>query len=107
MNKEQIVTILREYKGKTLLKFWPYGYEYPIELPVITSGSRKKTGAWTWNGNLEKPTLKPSIKTIDGETKKIIHIWLTDGMCYYINDSINELAGRKVPLNLLNNYNQK
>ena len=70
-------TKLREIKGTNYLTFHPHGYEYPLELPVITSGRREGTNRWTWNGDLEKPTLRPSIKTTHS-TRKISHLWLTE-----------------------------
>lgn len=88
---------VREYNGRTLLAFHPPGYEYPLELPVITSGSRKGTECWSWNGSLDSPTLKPSIKTSFGNGD-IIHLWLNDGMCKFLNDTTNETAGKTLPL---------
>ena len=83
--------------GKTYLKIKPNGYEYPIELPVITKGSREEANAWTWNGDREKPTLRPSIKTTQANGD-VTHIWLNDGECRYLNDSTDGFAGQKLPL---------
>lgn len=95
------VSSIREYNGKKLLKIKPTGCEFPFELPVITSGNRDKANAWTWNGSLEKPTLKPSIKRTDGITGKISHMWLNDGMCQHLGDSTDGLAGQTLPLQFL------
>jgi hypothetical protein len=35
-------------------------------VPVMIKGSREGTGKWTWNGDINKPTLKPSILTQRG-----------------------------------------
>ena len=94
---------LREYGGRMLLRFQPHGYEYPIELPVITSGSRDKTGAWTWNGDIEKPTLRPSIKTTHGGSGEVSHLWLNEGVCQHLGDSTDGLAGHTLPLQILEN----
>jgi hypothetical protein len=85
-------------KGRRYLRFWPHGYEYPIELPVITSGVREGTGAWTWNGSLENPTLRPSIRTDHGGSGIVSHLWLNDGNCQYLDDSTDGFAGQKLPL---------
>ena len=90
-------TKTREYAGRTLLTFHPHGYEYPLELPVITSGSRDEANAWTWNGDSEKPTIKPSVKTDHGN-KKISHFWLEAGECQFLCDSTDGLAGQTLPL---------
>lgn len=80
------------------LTFQPIGYTDPISLPVILSGSRDKANAWSWNGSVEKPTLRPSVRTIH-EDYTISHFWLTDGVCIYLEDSTNGLAGMECPLN--------
>ena len=88
--------------GRTYLTFRPQGYANPIDLPVITSGSRDKTGAWTWNGSLDKPTLRPSVKSWHPDGT-ISHLWLNEGMCEYLSDSTDGLAGLSLPLFLLEN----
>jgi len=94
------VAVLRDYGGRDHLEFQPHGYDFPIVLPVITSGSRDKTGAWTWNGDIEKPTLRPSIKTTHSGGK-ISHLWLNDGICQHLGDSTDGLAGQTLPLQIL------
>jgi len=89
--------------GRTYLKFQPHGYEYPIALPVITTGTRDGTGCWTWNGSLEKPTLRPSIKTTHGGSGLVSHLWLHDGICEHLGDSTDGLAGQTLPLVSLEN----
>lgn len=91
---------LREITGGyTVLVFKPNGYDNCIMLPIITKGSRDKQPrtTWTWNGDFEKPTLKPSIRTDHGNGK-ISHIWLTDGMCQHLEDSTDGFAGQQLPL---------
>lgn len=83
-------------------------------LPVIRRGSRDAHPGpvWTWNGDTEKPTLKPSIsvtgtmqltdeqvKTVMGGSKIepkpfICHTWITDGQAIYLPDSTHEFAGQ-------------
>lgn len=58
-------------------------------MPVITSGSRDKANAWTWNSDLEKPTIRPSVRTNYTNEKGedvIIHYWLNDGICQCLSD---------------------
>ncbi len=90
-------SVLEEFSGNSYLKFFPCGYEFPISLPVIAKGKREGTGFWTWNGNLESPTLRPSIKIIHADGK-ISHIWLTNGICQYLDDSTDGLSGQFLPL---------
>lgn len=91
------VARVREYNGVQRLTFHPPGYEFPLELPVITSGSRKDTNYWSWNGSLESPTIKPSVKTHHW-TGVISHFWLNDGVCKFLSDSNDGNAGKTLPL---------
>lgn len=76
------------------LSIKPEGYEHPIVIPVIRSGSREEAKAWSWNGSTEHPTVKPSIKTLHADGR-VSHIWLTDGICEYLPDSTDGFAGSK------------
>lgn len=103
VRSDALFSIAREYGEAGLhLEFRPHGYPFPIVLPVITSGARAGTKAWTWNGSTENPTLRPSVKTHhpDGTMS---HIWLNDGMCQHLGDSTDGLAGQTLPLIPLEN----
>lgn len=91
------VSCLEHRNGRDYLRFHPHGYAFPISLPVITHGSRDAANAWTWNGSLHQPTLKPSVKTTHADGK-VSHIWLTDGLCQHLADSTDGLAGQVLPL---------
>lgn len=62
-----------------------------------------RTGAaerpnWTWNGDYEKPTVKPSIDVASRDPKWRCHFFLEDGILKYQPDSHHALAGTQVPL---------
>jgi hypothetical protein len=69
-------------------------------LPVITKGDRKNTPCWTWNGDTEKPTLKPSILTKTENYKEVIvcHSFVTDGKVQFLGDCTHEFAGQTLEL---------
>jgi hypothetical protein len=67
-----------------------------LALPFVLKGKREGTGCWTWNGDTEKPTLKPSVKTTNG--KWICHSWINDGQAIFLEDSSHELKGQTVDL---------
>lgn len=67
-----------------------------LTLPVITKGSRNKTGCWTWNGNVESPTLKPSVLTNAHDYR--CHSWVTDGNAQFLNDCSHDQANKTVEL---------
>lgn len=96
-NKKKRVCLVKYYPDRKVLRFKPKGYANPIELPVITSGSRDKSGAWTWNGDVERPTLRPSIRTYHGDGTES-HLWLDNGMCRFLSDSKDGNAGNTFPL---------
>ena len=65
-------------------------------LPVITKGSRDGTPCWTWNGSVDKPTLKPSV-LVSGycyDTGKDFscHTWITDGKAKFLGDCTHDSA---------------
>lgn len=70
-------------------------------IPVIASGCRANSPNWSWNGCIDKPTLRPSIltKTYHGDTiKDICHSWITDGQVQFLADSTHSLAGTTAEL---------
>jgi len=70
------------------------------QLPVITKGSRDKLHAWTWNGDLENPTLRPSVRTgyHNGTAMTEIHYWLNDGIADCLGDCKDGNSGKKLTL---------
>jgi len=67
-------------------------------LPVMIGGTRDGTRNWTWNGSVDKPTIKPSVLSNDGQGN-ICHSFINDGKIQFLEDSTHELAGKT--LNLL------
>lgn len=70
-------------------------------IPVITKGDRKGTPCWTWNGDIEKPTLKPSILTrLEYYNQKAIvcHSFVNDGKVQFLGDCTHDNAGQTLDL---------
>lgn len=65
-------------------------------IPVILRGTRDGTGCWTWNGDTEFPTLRPSILTTNHEYR--CHTWVNDGEAHFLADCSHAFAGQTVPL---------
>lgn len=63
-------------------------------LPVNTT---VKQPSWYWDGNLEEPTLDPSILTGKG-SNKICHSFLRAGVFEFLGDCNHSLANQKVPM---------
>lgn len=72
-----------------------------LTLPVILKGTRDGTNCWTWNGDIEAPTLRPSVLTQghnkDGEFR--CHSWINDGHAQFLDDCSHEMRNQTVALN--------
>lgn len=82
----------------------PGPYKF-LMLPVTIKGKRDGTNRWTWNGDVENPTIRPSVRTIfptvddDGNlVDAICHSWITDGKIIFLEDSTHELSGQTLDL---------
>jgi Family of unknown function (DUF6527) len=65
-------------------------------LPV--SGDANGKPMWEWNGNLDAPTLSPSILTSKDEPTRRCHSFLKAGVMEFLSDCAHSLAGQHVPL---------
>jgi hypothetical protein len=102
------------------------GPQGKVTLPVIVgNGTRAGTGCWSWNGDTEKPTLRPSVLSTSGhytpqfkaddscwckyfeehpEHKSAgvccyrCHTWVNDGKAQFLSDSTHEHAGKTLDL---------
>ena len=70
----------------------PEGYDGIHMLPVNTENT---SPSWQWNGDLEAPTLSPSILS-SGYVR--CHSFLRDGVFQFLNDSTHPLSGKSVPI---------
>lgn len=87
--------------GIDYLTFTPKGMMFETVIPVITKGKRENSNAWTWNGNLEHPTVRPSVRTkYPNKEGKIvvIHYWLNDGICQCLSDCTDGNANTNIEL---------
>ena len=68
-------------------------------LPVNTE---EHYPSWDWDGNIEAPTLSPSILThtkpyVDGKGTGICHSYLKAGVFEFLSDCTHSMAGQNVP----------
>ncbi len=66
-------------------------------LHMLAVNTTIKQPAWTWDGNLIKPTLHPSILTGRG-SDKVCHSFMTDGKLIYLGDCNHSLVNTSVEL---------
>ena len=72
-----------------------------LSLPVIRKGTREGTGCWSWNGDVDKPTLRPSVLTQGSSrthSKFRCHTWVNDGQAQFLDDCSHELRGQTVDM---------
>lgn len=88
--------IIRDVKQNT-----PDDPEYLFECPGCgcmhwfkTTGNSPR---WTFNGDVEKPTITPSI-VADPNGDRRCHSFVTDGMIQFLSDCWHNLKGQTVPL---------
>lgn len=87
------VARLRTFEtGEQWLYLWCPGCGL-IHTPIVDG-----KGAWTWDGNLEAPTLSPSILVSYGAGARSCHSFVRNGQWQYLEDCTHELAGQTVDL---------
>jgi len=114
-----MVAVARQWTGdgRTGLHFWCPGCNEPHQVTTSPSG-------WVWNGNLEKPTLTPSVLVQSGHYAggaaaerghcycnfeertgqktsfkcSVCHSFVTDGRIQFLTDCTHALAGQTVDL---------
>ena len=93
------------------IAFWCPGCRHVVGLPVEGSP------AWQWDGNVDKPTVSPSVlqtgvepmtdeqrahymatKELPPRVEARCHLFLKNGMLEFLSDCTHELAGQTVPL---------
>jgi hypothetical protein len=69
---------------------------------ATTLGKRINGPTWTFNGDLDKPTISPSLRVRwnYGEDQKpqVCHSFIKDGMIQYLGDCTHHLKGQTVEL---------
>lgn len=76
----------------------------PSGLHMLPVNSTTKSPSWTWNGDLEAPTLSPSILSHiqpydeTGKPLGVCHSFLREGVIEYLSDCTHPLSGQFVPL---------
>lgn len=53
---------------------------------------------WTFNGNLEKPTLNPSYLAYESKIHPRCHHFVKDGEIQYLSDCTHKLAGQTIAM---------
>ncbi len=86
------------------LQFWCPGCEVIIDgerrggLHMLAVNTTVRSPSWSFDGNLEAPTLSPSILTRHGSDGMVCHSFLRAGVFEFLSDSTHQFAGQHVPM---------
>lgn len=66
---------------------------------IPTKGPR----GWQWNGDLDRPTISPSLKVTTPDPKggtplRVCHFYVKNGQIEYLGDCTHALAGKTIPM---------
>jgi hypothetical protein len=53
---------------------------------------------WTWNGDVERPTISPSLLVNGHSSDHRCHSFITDGKIQFLDDCWHELKGQTVEI---------
>lgn len=67
-------------------------------LHMLPVNSPQKSPSWDFDGNLEAPTLSPSILSYKDDPKRRCHSFLVAGVFEFLSDCGHSLVGQKVPI---------
>lgn len=95
---------IAEGKEENLITFWCPGCKTYHGVPIESKISQAR--CWTWNRDLEKPTLAPSLLIRypgpDAGTgdapPSVCHFFVINGQIQFLGDSTHELAGKTVDM---------
>lgn len=86
----------------------PLGHVLPVRWcppGMVPSPHSANKPQWDFNGNLELPTLKPSILSrweqhagTEREIRRVCHSFVTDGRIQYLSDCTHAYAGQTMDL---------
>lgn len=105
-----MITYLYKLTGKTVAVYlWCQGckccHGFPIHVDYYVGSQikREKKPVWWFNGNINEPTLTPSLRLYwtDPDTKiehTTCHIIVTNGKMHFCNDCAHELKGQTLDL---------
>jgi hypothetical protein len=80
------------------------GCEMSHSIPVTRTGEEAKRN-WTFNGDVDNPTITPSILASygyrDKKPTKFCHFYIREGSIEFLADCTHKLAGKIVPMEII------
>lgn len=100
---------MKAFLEGSLLVYYCPGCKYEHSVPVNTTQHVK--GSWLWNGDVDKPTLTPSVRHYYTKPKggevTTCHYHLREGVLDYCGDSQHVLKGQKIALPNITPFNER
>lgn len=90
----------KQYKEETYKGAYSFYCPGCKETHVVFTQTNWNWPVWDFNGDLNKPTINPSIKVIkpiDGKENSC-HSFIKDGQIEFLNDCTHELRGQTIEL---------
>lgn len=81
-----------------LLQLWCPGCDDLHQVNVPGPDGFRPSTCWDWDGNLDQPTIDPSILVQGGADGRRCHSYVRTGHWEFLDDSNHRLAGQRVPL---------
>ena len=90
--------VIKIENQKGIYAFWCEGCQCAHFIAV--EGNDAGLPVWDFNGDMEKPTVSPSIlvKITDNGVPTICHSFIREGKIQYLSDCTHKLAGKTVDL---------
>lgn len=80
--------------GPTRWRFWCPGCGTHHWFRTLSPQQPDGSGIWSWNGDVDRPTVSPSIVCSDTGC----HLFVRNGELVYLSDCKHALAGKTVPM---------
>lgn len=106
---EELNTVAKLFQydnGERHVVFWCQPCDTRHHVRVLAPGGIEDHTCWTFNGDMKRPTITPSIKAERfwgrKQEHRVCHSYVTEGAIAYLSDCTHELAGQTVRLPTVN-----
>jgi len=70
------------------------GYDHHVH----SENFQGPTPKWSFNGDIEKPTVSPSLLVFASKPERRCHSFIKDGQIQFLSDCFHKLAGKTVDI---------
>lgn len=95
--KREEMSKLRKLEGGADYAFYCPGCKFYHWFRDIAAAGGKRP-AWHFNGDMDRPTLSPSLLNRDPSSDRCCHLFVRDGKLQFLDDCTHEQAGQTVDM---------